>query len=230
MSTSSSSTKSTTKPVTKKAKTDKTKEFFKAAAADMTKMREQHSADMAKMREQHSADMVKMQEGQDKMKSQIEQMQRILVDKLGGGEKRTASGEVKKQRKKIEYCNNYYLLASEFFSRLCPLIGQEKMRALGKINAWGNNKEVLKTWFKENGLDLSNKLNMEEIRDIITKKNLIEAFTAHFTDLAASIKGLKKEDSVEEETASTKDLNTEESVEEDDEEEEESGEEESDEE
>ena len=199
MSTSSSSTK----PAAKKPKNDKNKEFFKAAAADMTKMREQHSAGMTKM-----------QEGQAKMKAQIEQMQRIMVDKLGGG-KRTASGEVKKQRKKIEHCNNYYLLASEFFGRLCPLIGQEKMRALGKINAWGNNKEVLKTWFMENGLDLSNKLSMEEIRDIITKNNLVEAFTAHFTDLAASIKGLKKEDSVEEEEEGSEEEESSEEEEED---------------
>jgi len=193
MSTSSSLSSS------KKAKTkktgDKMNKFLKAAASSVDAMK----ADMAK----HNADMATMKADQEKMKEQIKQMQRIVVDKLGTNNenKRTADGEKKQQRKKIEHINNYYVVATEFFNTLCSLIGKEKMKALGKdgINAWGANKDELKSWFMENGLDLSNKLKMSDIRDIIEKNNLIEAFSTKFSELAQSIKDLKKEEKEEEE-------------------------------
>ena len=194
------STSSSSAPAAKKAKTkktgDKMSQFLKATAASVDAMK----SDML----QHNSDMAALQKENEKMKEQIKQMQRIIVDKLGNkkGEKRTANGEVKK-RKKIEFCNNYYVVATEFFNTLCPLIGKEKMKALGKdgINAWGANKDELKSWFMENGLDLSNKLKMSDIRDIIEKNNLIEAFSTKFSELAQSIKDLKagKEEEDEEE-------------------------------
>ena len=193
------STSSSSAPAAKKAKTkktgDKMSQFLKATAASVDAMK----SDML----QHNSDMAALQKENEKMKEQIKQMQRIIVDKLGNekGEKRTANGEVKK-RKKIEFCNNYYVVATEFFNTLCPLIGKEKMKALGKdgINAWGANKDELKTWFIANGLDLEKKLKMEEIRSIIEEKKLVEAFTAKFSELSTSIKGLTaKKGEVEEE-------------------------------
>ena len=192
------STSSSSAPAAKKAKTkktgDKMSQFLKATAASVDAMK----SDML----QHNSDMAALQKENEKMKEQIKQMQRIIVDKLGNkkGEKRTANGEVKK-RKKIEFCNNYYVVATEFFNTLCPLIGKEKMKALGKdgINAWGANKDELKTWFIANGLDLEKKLKMEEIRSIIEEKKLVEAFTAKFSELSTSIKGLTaKKEEVEE--------------------------------
>lgn len=193
------STSSSSAPAAKKAKTkktgDKMSQFLKATAASVDAMK----SDML----QHNSDMAALQKENEKMKEQIKQMQRIIVDKLGNekGEKRTANGEVKK-RKKIEFCNNYYVVATEFFNTLCPLIGKEKMKALGKdgINAWGANKDELKSWFIANGLDLEKKLKMEEIRSIIEEKKLVEAFTAKFSELSTSIKGLTaKKGEVEEE-------------------------------
>ena len=51
-----------------------------------------------------------------------------------------------------------------------------------------------------NGLNLENKFKMEEIRSIIEEKKLVEAFTAKFSELSKSIKGLtaKKEEAEEE--------------------------------
>ena len=194
------STSSSSAPAAKKAKTkktgDKMSQFLKATVASVDAMK----TDMVK----HNSDMEALQKENDKMKDQIKQMQRIIVDKLGSeksGEKRTADGE-KKQRKKIEHINNYYVVATEFFNSLCPLIGKEKMKALGKdgINAWGANKDELKSWFLANGLNLENKFKMEEIRSIIEEKKLVEAFTAKFSELSKSIKGLtaKKEEAEEE--------------------------------
>ncbi len=194
------STSSSSAPAAKKAKTkktgDKMSQFLKATVASVDAMK----TDMVK----HNSDMEALQKENDKMKDQIKQMQRIIVDKLGSeksGEKRTADGE-KKQRTKIEHINNYYVVATEFFNSLCPLIGKEKMKALGKdgINAWGANKDELKSWFLANGLNLENKFKMEEIRSIIEEKKLVEAFTAKFSELSKSIKGLtaKKEEAEEE--------------------------------
>ena len=192
----SSSLSSSKKAKTYKKTGDKMNKFLKAAASSVDAMK----ADMAK----HNADMATMKADQEKMKEQIKQMQRIVVDKLGTNNenKRTADGEKKLQRKKIEHINNYYVVATEFFNTLCSLIGKEKMKALGKdgINAWGANKDELKSWFIANGLDLEKKLKMEEIRSIIEEKKLVEAFTAKFSELSTSIKGLTaKKGEVEEE-------------------------------
>jgi len=111
------------------------------------------------------------------------------VDRLGSDKGNT--GE-KKKRKKQEFIVNYYVVATEFFNEMCPLTGSIQKKALGKdgVNAWGANKEELKTWFKENDLDLGKQLKMTEIRT--TAKNLMKAFENRFPELTAAIKEAKE--------------------------------------
>jgi|SaaInlV_150m_DNA_6_1039752.scaffolds.fasta_scaffold18785_2 hypothetical protein len=167
----------------KSKKDDKMNDFLKATANSVDSLK----GDMAKMKELHAADLAKM-------KDQMQQMQRIVVDKMGdNNNKRNGDGE-KKKRKKQEFIVNYYVVAFEFFNKLCPLKGSIQKTALGQagVNAWLGNKEELKTWFKENDLDLANKLKMVDIRTTIEEKNLIKEFEDHFPELTVAIKEAKE--------------------------------------
>ena len=155
-------------------------ELMKVLAATI-KTVDTHTTDM----EKHTTDIAKIQKTMESIQQVVVQLGKRSLEASAA-----AGGAQKKKRKVPEHIVNYYLVATEFFSHFSPLTGVSQKKALGKdgIDAWGQNKNALVQWFKDNDLDLeANKLKIVNIRSIIEEKCLFAKFKSDFAELCCEI-------------------------------------------
>ena len=135
--------------------------------------------------EKHTTDIAKMQKTMESIQQVVVQLGKRSL------EASAAAGPAQKKKRKVpDHIVNYYLVATEFFSHFSPLTGVAQKKALGKagVDAWGQNKDALVQWFKDNDLNLeANKLKIGDIRSIVEQNCLFAKFKSDFAELCSDI-------------------------------------------